>query len=337
MADQNEHFAQAGTWDHLSSTANFCEEDYAVTQYVAEFINTLSNIAYVYCALYYPSSAGSRRRLDSMSVALIVVGITSALYHATLRQSMMYADDFSMWLIVACILRSLCCHGQSPTITSLITAVISLGFCIMTIIYLRSGNILIHTAFFAFLVQLIWPRTLFLIYYTQGRSQREKNRLIQRFWKAAIILVVAFIIWNIDLQKCPQLREIRKSLGLPWAWALELHGWWHILTAVGAAEYIRLARHLSQEEIQILKHEFDQYDQDRGGNITVEEFGRVMKKTGQNPTDEELAQIIKEVDLDGDGTINFDEFIAMMTGGAAVAPPVPEKEGAPAAGSTIAA
>lgn len=42
------------------------------------------------------------------------------------------------------------------------------------------------------------------------------------------------------------------------------------------------------------------------GNITVEEFGRVMKQSGQNPSEEELAQIIKEVDLDGDGTINFD-------------------------------
>lgn len=31
-----------------------------------------------------------------------------------------------------------------------------------------------------------------------------------------------------------------------------------------------------------------------------------MKASGQNPTDEELQQIIKEVDLDGDGTINFD-------------------------------
>lgn len=45
---------------------------------------------------------------------------------------------------------------------------------------------------------------------------------------------------------------------------------------------------------------------DLEGNITVEEFGRVMKASGQNPTDEELQQIIKEVDLDGDGTINFD-------------------------------
>ena len=38
----------------------------------------------------------------------------------------------------------------------------------------------------------------------------------------------------------------------------------------------------------------------------MEEFARVMKESGQNPTDAEVQQIIKEVDLDGDGTINFD-------------------------------
>ncbi|KAF7954187.1 hypothetical protein EAE96_005318 [Botrytis aclada] len=75
-----------------------------------------------------------------------------------------------------------------------------------------------------------------------------------------------------------------------------------------------MAKPLSDEEVAILKEAFEAYDTDKGGNITVEEFGRVMKQSGQNPSEEELAQIIKEVDLDGDGTINFDEFIAMMTG-----------------------
>ncbi|TVY46481.1 Calmodulin, partial [Lachnellula occidentalis] len=89
---------------------------------------------------------------------------------------------------------------------------------------------------------------------------------------------------------------------------------------------LELARYLSVEEIQILKDEFEQYDADKGGNITVEEFGRVMKKSGQNPSEAELAQIIKEVDLDGDGTINFDEFIAMMTGRSRAPPPEPTEK-----------
>ncbi|KAI0011440.1 hypothetical protein F4779DRAFT_573826 [Xylariaceae sp. FL0662B] len=35
---------------------------------------------------------------------------------------------------------------------------------------------------------------------------------------------------------------------------------------------------------------------------------------GQAPTTAEVQQIVKEVDLDEDGTINFNEFITMMTG-----------------------
>ncbi|KAK8078962.1 calmodulin [Apiospora phragmitis] len=76
-----------------------------------------------------------------------------------------------------------------------------------------------------------------------------------------------------------------------------------------------MARVLSQEEIAVFKELFDSYDDDKGGNITVEEFAKVMSKSpGQQPTEAEVQQIIKEVDLDGDGTINFNEFITMMTG-----------------------
>lgn len=45
------------------------------------------------------------------------------------------------------------------------------------------------------------------------------------------------------------------------------------------------------------------------GNISVEEFSKVMKQTDKNITDAEVAKIIGEVDEDGDGTINFDGII----------------------------
>ncbi|KAI5927514.1 calmodulin [Camillea tinctor] len=76
-----------------------------------------------------------------------------------------------------------------------------------------------------------------------------------------------------------------------------------------------MARVLSSEEIQVFKELFDSYDTDKGGNISVEEFAKVMSQSpGKPPTEAEVAQIVKEVDLDGDGTINFNEFITMMTG-----------------------
>lgn len=37
-----------------------------------------------------------------------------------------------------------------------------------------------------------------------------------------------------------------------------------------------------------------------------------MKKLGQSPTDDELKQMISEVDTDNSGSIDFQEFLALM-------------------------
>ncbi|CAE6410186.1 unnamed protein product [Rhizoctonia solani] len=48
------------------------------------------------------------------------------------------------------------------------------------------------------------------------------------------------------------------------------------------------------------------------GTITTKELGTVMRSLGQNPTEAELQDMINEVDADGNGTIDFPEFLTMM-------------------------
>ena len=43
------------------------------------------------------------------------------------------------------------------------------------------------------------------------------------------------------------------------------------------------------------------------------ELGTVMRSLGQNPTEVELQDMINEVDKDGNGTIDFPEFLTMMS------------------------
>lgn len=44
----------------------------------------------------------------------------------------------------------------------------------------------------------------------------------------------------------------------------------------------------------------------------MEELATVIRSLDQNPTEEELQDMISEVDADGNGTIEFDEFLSLM-------------------------
>uniref|UniRef100_A0A670K5J4 Calglandulin n=1 Tax=Podarcis muralis TaxID=64176 RepID=A0A670K5J4_PODMU len=65
-------------------------------------------------------------------------------------------------------------------------------------------------------------------------------------------------------------------------------------------------------EIQEFKEAFSLFDKDGDGTITTKELGTVMRSLGQNPTEAELQDMINEVDADGNGTIDFPEFLTMM-------------------------
>ncbi|POS81320.1 calmodulin [Diaporthe helianthi] len=49
------------------------------------------------------------------------------------------------------------------------------------------------------------------------------------------------------------------------------------------------------------------------GEITKDELGTIMRSLGLNPTDGELQDMVDEVDVDKNGTIDFKEFLALMS------------------------
>jgi len=73
-----------------------------------------------------------------------------------------------------------------------------------------------------------------------------------------------------------------------------------------------MADQLTEEQIAEFKEAFSLFDKDNDGLITSKELGTVMRSLGQNPTESELADMIREVDADGNGSIDFPEFLTMM-------------------------
>ncbi|OSX77546.1 hypothetical protein BU14_0144s0010 [Porphyra umbilicalis] len=70
---------------------------------------------------------------------------------------------------------------------------------------------------------------------------------------------------------------------------------------------------LSEETIREFKEAFALFDKDGDGTITSTELGAVMRSLGQQPTEAALKQMISEVDADGSGTIDFAEFLTLMS------------------------
>ncbi len=57
---------------------------------------------------------------------------------------------------------------------------------------------------------------------------------------------------------------------------------------------------------------FKVFDRDGNGFISAAELRHVMTNLGEKLTDEEVDEMIREADVDGDGQINYEEFVKMM-------------------------
>ena len=69
---------------------------------------------------------------------------------------------------------------------------------------------------------------------------------------------------------------------------------------------------LDQIQTAEFREAFEEFDKDGSGAISSKELLGVMRAMGQNPTEDELNNMVMEVDLDGNGTIEFPEFLEMM-------------------------
>ncbi|EJT52464.1 hypothetical protein A1Q1_03980 [Trichosporon asahii var. asahii CBS 2479] len=72
---------------------------------------------------------------------------------------------------------------------------------------------------------------------------------------------------------------------------------------------------LARDPLEELRRAFALFDDDKTGRISLRNLRRVAKELGEQIGDEELQAMIDEFDMDGDGEISQEEFIAIMMDG----------------------
>ncbi|GLT83267.1 hypothetical protein SLE2022_015660 [Rubroshorea leprosula] len=70
-----------------------------------------------------------------------------------------------------------------------------------------------------------------------------------------------------------------------------------------------IAQNLSEEEIKGLKSMFTNMDTDKSGTITYEELKTGLARLGSKLSEAEVKQLMEAADVDGNGTIDYIEFI----------------------------
>merc|ERR1712216_606380 len=71
-------------------------------------------------------------------------------------------------------------------------------------------------------------------------------------------------------------------------------------------------KNLTDEQKNELRDAFDLFDTDGSGAVDFTELHTAMKALGFEPKKEEIAKMVKEMDKDGDATVDFAEFCKMM-------------------------
>ncbi|VEU20844.1 DEKNAAC101652 [Brettanomyces naardenensis] len=234
--------ASEGFWGPPTATLDFCEENYVVSSYAAEIINTLTNLIYVFFAFNLLLSTIRNKHgaiFILASLGLLAVGVGSWLYHMTLRYEFQLLDELPMvyftWIPFAYVFTI----GVENRRTKLIIyGGMTTSLILFTVIYLFVyQNPAFHEIIYAGISLGLVYRTIVLTnwYVTDRKFKRFMFKLLIF---SMFEIALAFLVWNLDTIYCSGLIRARRFIGLPLGIFLELHGFWHLFIGIGIHHFI---------------------------------------------------------------------------------------------------
>ncbi|XP_075978101.1 troponin C-like [Anticarsia gemmatalis] len=82
--------------------------------------------------------------------------------------------------------------------------------------------------------------------------------------------------------------------------------------------FVRVATHFLDEDDEALQKElkeaFRLYDKEGNGYIPTSSLREILAALDEQLTPDQVDEMIAEIDTDSSGTVDYDEFMAMMTG-----------------------
>ncbi|CAF0980254.1 unnamed protein product [Adineta ricciae] len=242
-----------GFWSPSTSSIDWCERNYVVTYYIAEFWNCISSLLMclfslilIVRGLYYRIE----RRFTLLSFSFGLVGFGSAYFHGTLTHFGQMADELPMvysmiiwWFILFRMNKHHLASQHISPIDVLIVFGIAYGF-LCSYIHSLKTFVIVFQAHFTLMVIGGIVKLIFLYRQTQHHTNNIKYLIL---WYVGL-LIPAVICWLVDQQLCEYFNS--KNAFNP-----QLHAWWHVLCAIDAYVGVVCGEALRRLSIRCNKYE----------------------------------------------------------------------------------
>lgn len=225
------------------SVVDWCEENYAVSVYVAEWWNSWTCLALVAAggALGHSAAVGGPReaRYLAASLALVVVGLGSIAFHGTLLYEYQMLDEVPMLLLASAFLYILI-EQFEPRRRHAWLPVGLVAYCVLSI----SGTMWLsgdsQWYFFQSMFACMWTQWLFHLrrFFRACHARRDCADVMRTMRVAMVLWATAVGTWAADIKFCSALQR------LPYYNHWNLHAWaWH--TLIAATVYCALVASLA--------------------------------------------------------------------------------------------
>jgi dihydroceramidase len=233
-----------GYWGRPTSNIDWCENNYAVSPYVAEFWNAISSVSFLVTALigsWLTIKYKLENRFLICFLSIFIMGFGSILFHATLLRTTQMLDELPMifsTLTFMYILGTMQDHTletekrkSHQRRLGLSLTLIGVGFSILYFLFPENPTVL-QTAFVALVCYVCWESFNLYLKYRIDTQHPEAKQMLE-------ISMFSFFsgsfLWLIEPRVCAYV-----------GW-MNLHAWWHILVCYGIYlcvlfyKYVRLA------------------------------------------------------------------------------------------------
>uniref|UniRef100_A0A672ND71 Alkaline ceramidase n=1 Tax=Sinocyclocheilus grahami TaxID=75366 RepID=A0A672ND71_SINGR len=187
-----------GYWGTPTSTLDWCEENYVVSYYIAEFWNTVSNLIMILPPIYgaiQTCKDGLEVRYVWSFLGLAAVGIGSWSFHMTLQYEMQLLDELPM--IYSCC------------------------------VFFYNFPQVMYAVLVAFLV----IRSVFIVTWVYPWLRALG-------FTSLSIFLLGFVLWNIDNIFCDSLRTTRQQLPPVFGAVTQLHAYLMIQIKVRGQHFL---------------------------------------------------------------------------------------------------